>query len=273
MDYEDFKNEVEQSKQFPLNIKDGVLDYRNTTYPLRNISHIKLVEKSVTEMTTGFFKALLGLLGIGILILGLFAFFGNCTRGQYGGTVASAIMIILGAWLRSLVKEEDHQFYGLAIETNSGSNELFFSDDKDFIEKVKEVLSRALAHPNDIRYTIHIGDKHFIDNSVRNLTQNSYYEFNVEQHTGLSEEQKDYILGDFKRSIEKLQDELSTINESQVTKNELSNIVNEINSDRPDPSKIKQSYEKIKSIADGYSTITSLSEFGGAIGRTVMMFV
>jgi len=202
------------------------------------------------------------------------ALLGACIEDREGGGIVALILFAIGGWFISLEKNEIHNFFGLSIETNSGSNELFFSKDKDFIEKIRDMLSKALSN-NNIRTTIHIGDKNFVDNSVTNnkINQNTYYNLNIEHHDFLTKEEETFLLNDFKESIEKLYNELGSIKEAQLTREKLNEIVKEINSDKPDTGKIKQSYEKIKSIADGYNTVSSLSEFGGIIGRTIMMFI
>ena len=58
-----------------------------------------------------------------------------------------------------------------------------------------------------------------------------------------------------------------------VIREEIKNIVNEINSEKPKPSKIKNSYEKIKSIAEGYETIESIGKFGAAAASVITMFI
>jgi len=70
MNYEEFVKEIEISKQHLLSINDGVLQYTDTTYPLRNISHVKLVEKNLEENKNGLFTLLLILIGKGLVFIG-----------------------------------------------------------------------------------------------------------------------------------------------------------------------------------------------------------
>ncbi len=274
MGYEEFAQEVELSKHRTLRIEDGILQYGNTTYPLRNISHVKIIQKELEENKSGWFIKLLAFIGGILVILGLIVLLVACSDGSGGAGVVSVVLIIIGGWIVSLQKKETHIFYGLAIETNSGSNELFFSEDEQFIKRVRDILSKALAN-SDVRTTIHIGDKNFIDNSVTNnqAEHHTHYNFNIEHHEGLSKEEKEFLLHDFKESVEKLYEELGSIKESQVTREQLDEIVKEINSEKPDVGKIKRAYEKIKSATEAYDTISSLGEFGKMVGQTVIMFM
>lgn len=256
-EYENFKNEVEENKLIPLSITNSIVEYGSTTYPVRNISHIKLVEKTILseEKMSGLvaFLYLMGLVGI---------FF-------YG----IGIILLIIAWFsdRSRNKDIRHVFYGLSLETNSGSSDLFFDEDKSFIVKIKDLITKAIANNENINQEVHIGDKNFIDNSTTN--NHAHFEIKVDHHHGLSETDKEFITGDFKRNLEDLNTELIRMKDADKSMKELSKIVEEVNSDNPNPSTIKKYWESFKTITEGYDTLTTATDFGIKVGAVASMFL
>jgi len=256
--YERFKNKVEENKLIPLIITNSIIEYGSTTYPVRNISHIKLVEKTMLEKEEeSILVGILALLGyVGIFFYGL------------------GIILLIIAWFLDRKRNKDiihHTFYGLSLETNSGSSDLFFSEDKSFIVKIKDLITKVMASSGNVNYEVHIGDKNFIDNSTTN--NYTHFEMKVDHHHGLSEEDKKFITEDFKQSIEQLNNEVMKMKNTDKSIEELSKIVDEVNSDNPNPSIIKKYWESFKTITEGYDTLTSATEFGIKVGAVASMFL
>ena len=178
--------------------------------------------------------------------------------------------------MKKTQQDTHYKYYAVQIQINSGAQDLFYSTDKVFIDKVSNIIYDVLAQENSgISYNINIADKQIIDNSVtiKNETTNyiSNYDIKVEHH-GLSKEDLEFILGDFKKSIENLDVQFQKVNDS-AAREQLKEIVNEINSEKPSPNKIKKLWESAKTAADGYETIAGLADFGDKVMRAAMMFV
>ncbi|AZL53772.1 hypothetical protein EI285_03930 [Aliarcobacter skirrowii] len=258
-----FQKKLSETNKLNLNITNNLIEIGNSVYPVRNIASTKIIEKNFLKHE---YYGGNGKLAIISFLMIITIFF---------GTIFTTIVAILGAYgfYKSLKKSRyiPYNYYGLSLVTNGGTSDLLFSDDKEFILKISKIISNALIEKQNIQYSIHIGDKNFIDNSKTQITNN--INLHVEHHQGLSKEDLEFLMGDFKYTMEKLYSELSNIKEAQVSKEELENIVNEINSKEPNVSKIKKSWEIIKKACDGYDTITTLSDFGSMIGRATMIFI
>ncbi|MCT7633048.1 DUF6232 family protein [Aliarcobacter butzleri] len=255
-----FKEQLAENNKLNLNITNQLIEFGSSVYPMRNIASTKIVEKTLYE--TIFFGKRLAQIS---LLLFLTIFFGTEETTILG--IIGIFGLIVALFLR---KKVPHTFYGLALVTNGGTSDLFFSDDKDFILKISRIVTSAMVENKNIKYDIHIGDKIFIDNSQTKITNN--INLNVEHHHGLSKEDLEFLMGDFKNTMEKLYSEISDIKEAQVSKEELQNIANEINSKEPNTSKIKKSWNIIKKACDGYDTINTLTDFGSMLGRVTMIF-
>ncbi|MCT7597269.1 DUF6232 family protein [Aliarcobacter butzleri] len=258
-----FQKQLSEINDLNLNITNNLIEIGNSVYPTRNIASTKIIEKTFEKDEYYGGNGKLTLISF-VMILTIFF-----------GTIYTTIIAIIGVYgfYKSLKKlrKINYTYYGLSLVTNGGTSDLLFSDDKEFILKISKIVSSALIEKKDIHYNIHIGDKNFIDNSNTNITNN--INLNVEHHHGLSKEDLAFLMGDFKNAMEKLYSEISNIKEAQVSKEELQNIANEINSKEPNVSKIKKSWDIIKKACDGYDTINTLSDFGSMIGRATMLFV
>ncbi|MDK2082877.1 DUF6232 family protein [Aliarcobacter butzleri] len=260
-----FQKQVYESYSIALKISNQLIEYGNSVYPMRNIASTNLVEKVLNEKKFEGQKVMI----VSILMF-LTIFFGTTI------TTILGIAGIIGFFVSlKMYKNIEHKYYGLALVTNGGTNDLLYSQDKEFISKIGEIIKKAMIENGDVQFNIHIGDKTFIDNSKTEITHNitNNIDLKVEHHHGLSKEDLAFLMGDFKTTIEKLYSEIANIKDAQLSKEELDNIVSEINSKNPDVSKIKKSWNLIKTACDGYGTLTTLGDFGSMIGRVTLMFI
>ncbi|MCT7604415.1 DUF6232 family protein [Aliarcobacter butzleri] len=259
--YESFQKQLSENNKLNLKITNQLIEFGSAVYPMRNIASTNIVEKIVNEIVfTGKKVVLIS------LVMFLTIFFGTSFTTIVG--IIGIVGIVIGSKMSKTIV---HKYYGLALVTNGGTSDLLFSEDREFILKISRIITNAMIENKSVQYNIHIGDKNFIDNSQTKIINN--INLNVEHHHGLSKEDLEFLMGNFKSTMEKLYSEISNIKEAQVSKEELENIVNEINSKEPNVSKIKKSWDIIKKACDGYDTISTLSDFGSMIGRVTMMFV
>ncbi len=260
-EYIDFINELDEINNFNLKISNQVIEFKNSVYPMRNIASTKVIDKILIENIFVGKKAMLVSFGLFLTIFFTTTF-----------TTVLAIIGVFGMIVASkMFKPIEHKYYGLALVTNAGTNDLLYSEDKEFILKISEIITKAMIENKNIKYSIHIGDKNFINNS--NVEINSNIDLNIEHHQGISKDDMEFLIGEFKNSLEKIYTEINSIKEFQAAKEELDNIVKEINSKQPNASKIKKSWDIIKKTCEGYDTINTLAEFGSMIGRATMIFV
>jgi hypothetical protein len=261
----EFQKQINESFNINLKITNQLIEYGNSVYPMRNIASTKLIEKILNEKIFNGKKVMI----ISILMF-LTIFLGTTFTSILG--VAGIIAFFVSF---NMYKNIEHKYYGLALVTNGGTSDLLFSQDKEFILKISGIITKAMVENGNIKYNIHIGNKTFIDNSKTEISNNITNNINlkVEHHHGLSKEDLEFLMGDFKNTMEKLYSEIANIKDTQLSRDELTNIVNEINSEKPDISKIKKSWNLIKTACDGYGTLTTLGDFGSMISRVTMMFI
>jgi len=261
MNIEEFRQQMNKSSTIPLSISNNIIKYGGTVYPIKNISYTSVVEKEVSsEKWNG-----LPFIAIGVVLFllgfGYFLFF-----------IFSIVLFIFGA---KSYKTNYQTFYGLVLQTNSGSSELFFSADKDFIIKISDLIIMAMEDSGNINQTINIGEQIFHDNStnIKHEEHNyiSNFHLNVTHHHGLSKEDLAFLTNDFTNILTKLDKQFNDIKEEKG-REEIKKIIEEINSDKPRPSAIKKAYEKAKAIAEANDMIENLGKVGTAIASVITMF-
>ncbi len=262
-------NEIKELSTSPLSITGDLIRFGSTVYPVGNIASSSVIEKMVIRPNEPKFK------GKWLLVLSVILLIVGFNTNAFL-SIIGAISIIISLFMRTKPSPDIFKYYGVQIQTNSGASDLFFSEDKEFIEKVAELIVNVLIKSGkSYSYTVNIADKIIQDTSVKvqNTEINHVSNFDIKvQHSGLSKEDMDYLVGDFKKSIEGLDIKLQEVKD-QTARDELSKLVEEINSEKPDPSKMKKSWEKVSKLCDSYETVSTISDVGSQVMKAIMMFV
>lgn len=260
---------MNESAKMPLMITNDVIKVGGTVYPVRNIASSAIIKKRITKIKDPTIRP--GFLMVGIILIASSFGIGSVFIFFLGAAIS-----ILSIILTETYPNEYFDYYGIQIQTNSGSQDLVFSQDKSFMEKVSNLIVEALSsNGKSNNYTINIADKIINDNStnIQNNKVNYISNFDIKiEHHGLSKDDLEFLLGDFKKSIENFDTKLQEIKDEN-SREELTKIVKEINSEKPNPSKIKNSWEVIKKACDSYETMSTISDVGAQVMKAAMIFV
>ncbi len=138
-----------------LNITNKVISYGGQTWPLRNITRVGKYEitnpnpYSIMSML----KTVLGVL------LGVFL-------AVAGYSIGYIIFLAAGIYLyyKYYKNRQNIPFYGLRIETSSGSAELFTSPNENFIDKLVTTISDVIHADEKMDLTVNIDQRTIYDN-------------------------------------------------------------------------------------------------------------
>ena len=133
----------------------------NETWQIPNLTKIgKYVVKannSSSHVWTG--------IGVFTIILCLYLLFVNGESGALIGAIIGIIVSIISISSRKRDK------FGLRLETNSGSSDLFFSENENFIDEIILIIHKVMDQKDlSANYFINIKDQKIIDNSKREVT-------------------------------------------------------------------------------------------------------
>jgi len=280
-DYEEKIEELEEinkNAKLPLELTNKMISFGNTSYPVRNISSVTTIEKTVRDgdikknikknpflyIIGGFFM----LIGIGNVFSGTDLFWGIFWL------IIGFPIFIDGTSNYKLVPKLN-KVYGIQLQTNSGTLDLFFSEDKEFIENIYQLIYKILSDDSyNIQYTINIADKQIIDNSINIKNETNNYTTNLTikvKQEGISKEDLEFIYGDFQKALENLDTRLQEVQDN-TAREQLQEIVNEVNSEEPNPSKIKKIWKKLDDMCSKYDTLSTISDIGETILKGASIF-
>jgi len=267
---ESITKQMNQDSQQSLYLTNTMITFGDISYPVRNISSVEVkpnkVITSITEKWIGWKIALI------IFIIGVIIIFMADTKGPL---IIILILLIFATILKTEKIPSITTYYSVQLETNAGKQDLLFSQDKEFMEKIHTSVYKILSNQSsNIQYTINIADKQIIDNStnIQNETNNYTTNFNIEvKQEGISKEDLAFIYGDFKKALEDLDTKLEKVQDN-TAREQLQAIVNEVNSEDPNPSKIKKIWKKVEDICAGYDTLSSVSDIGETILKVASIF-
>ncbi len=166
--------------------------------------------------------------------------------------------------LGSTRTEEEDTIYGVEIMTNSGKNELFWHPDEQFVGRVAERIFAALEG-EEAGVTINL-DNRTIENKT---TVHNYFDYGIHitQYDGVPPEQMAFFQNQLAGALADLGEKFEKAAQAQSGQNDealdaIRKIAGELNTPRPDPSRLRSLWEKVKASGEVGGFAADLVAFG-----------
>ncbi|MBE0472269.1 MAG: hypothetical protein IBX55_22515 [Methyloprofundus sp.] len=262
-----------------MEITNKVIKFENSTYPLNNISSTSIKERVAdvgrVELHKEYMKRikksiLPHLILFPILIIIIIMFFGSKDYIWWNLLLVPAAIYHLGV-MEDILRKKVTPIKEFAIEMslNSGSTHLFWSDDLKFIKKINNLIIEAITQETSVNYNINIEKQEIYDNST--TTVNNYLTVDIKNQQGMSKEDFQFLIGEFKNSLESIIKEVESTDDEKL-KSTMKNVVEEVNSQKPDKNKILKLYDKVKELSGGYDFAEKVYAVSGVIAAGALKF-
>lgn len=276
-----------------MEITNDSITYANRVYPVRNISSAAMVERTVERGIRDAdyvarkkrllkFAAWVGGFGVVYMIMpnlfaGLLYPLGILPPFVvWNGHVflfIGAAAVVLNALRRPIIKVTE---YGVELQTNAGSISLIWSPDRPFIERLKEIIFRAISSSgSQVQYTVNVDNREFRDLSQNtfNTTNNVTFDYSISftEHKGISPEQLQFLSGAFNTAMKDLAASLAA-GGGDATLAELRALREEMAKPAPDRTALQRAYDRLKATCEAHETATTTAGLLGTIWTGVSMF-
>lgn len=266
-----------------LKISKTLIQYKNQTFPIKNISYSKIVERDgwkpeseqdredrIRQVKEESAKKNKNNLKYGVMIIGPLLLLGLFHWGWW----AAAAFFLFGLVLQiqeankaieaSKGKRQVKELsFGIAIGLNSGDTELFWSKNKDFIHLVNDLIVEALSGTSDNATTIINIEKQEINNTQHNTITN-HYAIDIKHQHGYSADNLKILTGEFSRAIKDLGEKIEALAKPELKENYQA-MVKEFNAEKPNEGTIKKLWNVVKAAAEGLDVAKKIHEASGLI--------
>lgn len=191
---------------------------------------------------------------------------------------AILIFLIPRNWKR-MVKRRliPRREYGIELLSNSGGLTLFWSVDKDFMGKVRDLVFDALTTSSrSLSYNVNIETKNIEDNSTNIYDSDVHiYDFSItyNQYEGLTEDQVSFMTKQFNEALSELRHLSETKNANEAINEKIEELADALRNDQPDKSNIKNAWEQLKGACDVWSTGETVTRLIATIGTGIASLV
>lgn len=169
--------------------------------------------------------------------------------------------------------------WGIKITTAAGTTEVFFSRNKNFIEKVHTVFQDAIRAEAEGKHAnsswninnYHIDTVEYQDYSDNSVTNNIANEYVNNTYEGISPDEMKFLLGEFSQQMESVAKAINNSND-QILGKAFAELKAELKNEKPSPRGIKGCLDRLRSASEGmdiYENVDKLIEHGA---RAIMMF-
>lgn len=250
-----------------MKITRDAIRYENQLFPMKNIASAKLMSADVTrpQRAKVVWRRRL------VLLVGALLAAGYASAAAPWDTQAKVIgWGIAGALILAMLYRGTRTVthYALQLQTNAGAHELFWSDDRAFMERVRDIVFDALSTSNpNFAYNVNIENQQ-INNQSSSVTVNhviNNYDYSI--HTTnmqLPEDAKIYIretvnpaLTDVAREVE------ATGNEALIAA--LREVVEALKAPKPERSRILKLWDGFRSACEAYGSISTAATAAAAV--------
>lgn len=271
--YEEFNRQLREHSQNKLEIKNSAIRFGNSYYPTSNIASIskgsKTFKQSIYDKRK-FWKTWGIVLLIGTTVLTLMK------MPFIGALILTFIvsMLLLGTMKNNGAFDDivTHKFYTAQIQTNAGSVDLFMSKDGSFIQKVIGVMVGVLEKPSkSVEYYVNIEKQEINDHSVNHVYNDNRIHLDIQYNEGMTQEDLSFLMGEFTNSLQQINQKLDEL-DSKEGKENIREIVEELNSSKPESSKIKKSWNALKEASSAYDISEMILELSPLMSRAIGLF-
>lgn len=245
-----------------LRFESGMFHHNSEATPIRHIVSAGMYEKSEAN---------------GMLLLSVLSFF----AGILLAIITVSFFPILFCWGASIAMlfVSITKKYGLQITTTAGKTTAFWSEDKEFVEKVVSAFHDAMNDSNKEKLqqvfnieTNHVGDVNYTDNSTTNVTNIYNYDIVNSYYEGISKEDLLFLNNEFKTVMQELAQKISATDNEKL-KAALEEFRQEINSPKPQSGRIGACWDKIRSCSDGMDVFKNIAAAGSVVSGAIAAFM
>ena len=240
-----------------LIITNTTITYNHQVIKTSNISSIDLKETIVNNKT---WLIVIGAMsGFSAVLQCLRSIEHNFISGLFGAMISGSISFAC-FWYNTKQKKDKHN-YLLLIYTNAGKQDLFSHKEYNFINGIRLKIQEALdsSSPSfNVTYDID-NSKTIINNPTGNITI-SY----INQYSGLSEEDKNFLKSHFEPALQKIQQEVIKSSNEELKRNfEL--IKQELKSTKPRKTILETAWSV-------FSNLGTFAEFASTMDKAFNLF-
>lgn len=165
--------------------------------------------------------------------------------------------------------------FGVSLQTNAGAVSLLWSRDREFIQKLRDVIFKAISSSNSgVQYTVNVDNREINDNSQNtfNTTHNYDFSVNFTHHHGLDPNDLQFLTTGFNEAMNELGAKLKMAGAEGVVA-ELERIRTELKATEPDKTVLRKTYDKLKAACDLTETATTTAGLLGTIWAGISIFL
>lgn len=281
-----------------LQITQDAIRYGNELHPTKNISSARMVERQVLRrakggvwlrhfliwLVIGLVLLVLGMRSSGLLSMILTDIIGFSSYGRnFYRFLSFALLVaqVLGglALLRGVIPpKRPRTEYGVELQNTAGRVSLFWSERRDFIEQIRDLVFKAISGSGsaNVNYSINIEKQEINDNST-NLTSTTIindYSVHFTENHGVSPEQLAYLNAEVSRAVRDLG---KVFEESRNTdgREELLELVEALRVAKPgNNTGLRKAWSRVKGACNDYSgASTAVQDLLSVIGKGVELFL
>ena len=275
-----------------MEITSKSIRYNSQIFPVKNIANSRLVEKphrgDETKAAEGrnqkVFRGYLVFLLVAILVLTvMYLPMASTRRTSFGEEIGGAFIfsfltaiipaiLIHSIFVKNIFMEKTDppldKIYGIELVTNSGSSNLFWNEDEDFVRKVGEKIFAVLEGEDDVSLTVNLDNRTILDASstTNNTTINHNYDYSIQvkQYEGIQPEAMSYFTDTLSKNLEELGAKIESVNSPELQA-DMQALVSEFNEKKPNPSVISSLWNRVKQLGDGCGLANDLIATGGVV--------
>lgn len=275
-----------------MEITSKSIRYNSQIFPVKNIANSRLVEKphrgdetkAAEDQNHKVFRNYLVLFfgAVVFLTIKYFPEFGSYGTSLVEDVVTAfvtlfAISIVPAILLYTIfvrniffLKTDPplDKIYGIELVTNSGSSNLFWNEDQNFVRKVGEKIFAVLEGEDDVALTVNLDNRTILDASstTNNTTINHNYDYSIQvkQYEGIQPEAMSYFTDTLSKNLEDLGAKIESVNSPELQA-DMQALVSEFNEKKPNPSVISSLWNRVKQLGDGCGLANDLIATGGVV--------
>ena len=148
--------------------------------------------------------------------------------------------------------------WGIKITTSAGTTEVFFSRNKNFIEKVHTAFQDAIRAEAEGKHAnsswnvnnYHIDKVEYQDYSDNSVTNNITNEYVNNTYEGISPDEMKFLLGEFSQQMESVAKAINNSN-NELLSTTFAELQAELKNEKPSPKGIKGCLDRLRSASEG----------------------
>lgn len=277
-----------------MDITNDAITYNNQSIPTRNVASASMVERRVLRpISDEKHKARRKrFLGIAFVLLCVSLIYPK-SQYMFPGYIyyslrpflpefvifnIAYILMALAAFfaIRGVMRPNKYVWeFGVSLQTNAGAVSLLWSRDREFIQKLRDVIFKAISSSNSgVQYTVNVDNREINDNSQNTFNTTNNYDFSVNftHHHGLDANDLQFLSNGFNEAMNELGAKLDRAGAEGVVA-ELNLLRAELKKSEPDKSALRKTYDKLKAACDATETASTAAGLLSTIWAGVSIFL